>query len=192
MPKVYDWNGTAATQLKKIYDWNGTAATQLKKGYDHNGTTSSLIYNSEYIIFNGTAAANYTGGWVARPSANAAYSAATSGGALSMTQTNYNQTTAIVMNSVNPISFSGYNTLYFTYSGTRKGNGVFMVGVSSNRTNFDSYNTYSSLYVYDRRSSDFSGTVSLNVAGIATGYIQFSVFGSTGNNSMSVTRIWMS
>ena len=52
MPKIYDFNGSAATQIKKIYDWNGSAATQLKKGYDHNGTTSSLIYSAETALSN--------------------------------------------------------------------------------------------------------------------------------------------
>lgn len=58
MAKIYDWTGSAATEIKKIYDWNGSVATQLKKGFDWNGTTASLIYQAipdALILFeNGT------------------------------------------------------------------------------------------------------------------------------------------
>ena len=44
---MYDWNGTASSELGKVYDWDGTTSYQLGKGYDWDGTANNLIYSAE-------------------------------------------------------------------------------------------------------------------------------------------------
>lgn len=51
---IYDWNGSASTEIGKIYDWNLSANTQIGKVYDWNGTTCSLIYIDDLVIASGS------------------------------------------------------------------------------------------------------------------------------------------
>ena len=51
MPKIYDFNGSVATEIKKIYDWNGSAATQIKNGYDWNGSAASRVYQYQSVLY---------------------------------------------------------------------------------------------------------------------------------------------
>lgn len=189
---LYDNNGTASTQIGKVYDNNGTTNTQIGKIYDNNGTTSSLIYTADQTFFNGTTACDYTGGWAGKCVTGTSVAFTTSGASLSMQQTNYADTTAAKIISNNPIAISGASTLKFTYSATRAGNGVFTFGITTVTTDWDVYDTATNLTKYYRISAGGSGTASVNISGISGSYyIRMSVFDSTGNSTLSVTKIWV-
>ena len=179
---IHDHNGTTSTQTSKIYDDNGTTLTQIGKVYDNNGTANTLIYSSEVILFNGTTAAEYTGGWNSAVVAGAG--ATLSGSALKIQQTNYVATTSAKIISKAKISVSGATTLKFTYTATKGGNGTFTFGLSPVTTDWDVYDTAANLTRYARLSTGGSGLS-------GSYYVRFSVFGSTGNNTLSVTKIWL-
>lgn len=189
---IHDHNGTTSTQISKIYDDNGTTLTQIGKVYDNNGTANTLIYSSEVILFNGTTAAEYTGGWNSAVVAGEGAGFTLSGSALKIQQTNYASTTSAKIISKAKIAVSGATTLKFTYTATKGGNGTFTFGLSPVTTDWDVYDTAANLTRYARLSTGGSGTASVNVSGVSGSYyVRFSVFGSTGNNTLSVTKIWL-
>ena len=90
------------------------------------------------------------------------------------------------------MAISGFSTLKFTYTATKDGNGTFTYGISPVTTDWDVYDTATNLTKYTRLSASGSGTASVNVSGVSGSYyVRFSVFGSTGNSILSVTKIWL-
>lgn len=151
-----------------------------------------LVWQSETLLFNGTAACDYTGGWNSAVVAGAGAGFTLSGSALKIQQTNYVATTSAKIISKAKIAVSGAATLKFTYTATKGGNGTFTFGLSPVTTDWDVYDTAANLTRYARLSTGGSGTASVNVSGLSGSYyVRFSVFGSTGNNTLSVSKIWL-
>lgn len=141
MPKIYDWNGTTATEIKKIYDWNGSAATQLKNGYDWNGSAASKVYQSVVYGWNG----GNTGYTVSPRTYNEGY-VTTGTFQVGSNPTSHSRAAALAW--VN-LDFTGFSTLTITYSyynwyyaGGRVGYGTNFSTFAMNQS--DSY--YSSLF----------------------------------------------
>lgn len=44
---IYDWNGSAHSEIGTIYDGNGSVNSQIGAIYDGNGSVNSLIYQAE-------------------------------------------------------------------------------------------------------------------------------------------------
>ena len=151
-----------------------------------------LVWQNETVLFNGTTACDYTGGWNSAVVSGEGASFTLSGSALKIQQTNYASTTAAKIISKSKIAISGASTLKFTYTATKGGNGTFTYGISPVTTNWDVYDTSTNLTRYVRLSASGSGTASVNVSGISGSYyVRFSVFGSTGNSTLSVSKIWL-
>lgn len=188
---IYDHNETTATPISMVYDNNGTTATQIGSVYDNNGTTSTPIYTSEVVLFDTGKTVDYTGGWNVAISSGSAVTFIV-GQSLKIEQTNYAASTSAKIISKAKIAISGASTLKFTYSATKGGNGTFTFGITSVTTDWDVYNTSANLVKYTRLSASGSGTASVNVSGVSGSYyVRFSVFGSTGNSTLSVTKIWL-
>lgn len=49
---IYDNDGTASYEIGKLYDNDGITDYQIGKVYDNDGTADSLIYTSEFELFN--------------------------------------------------------------------------------------------------------------------------------------------
>lgn len=49
---IYDWNGSANSEIGVLYDWDGSANNQIKEVYDYDGSANHLIYNSELALSN--------------------------------------------------------------------------------------------------------------------------------------------
>lgn len=47
---IYDWNGSASTEIGKVYDWDGSASHQIGAVYDFDGTANFLIYTAEQTV----------------------------------------------------------------------------------------------------------------------------------------------
>ena len=186
---VHDHNGTTSTQISKIYDNNGTTSTQIGKVYDNNGTANTLIYSSDMTLFDAGKTVEYTGGWNTAISSGASFNFIV-GQKLQIQQINYAASTSAKIISKAKIAISGESTLKFTYSATKAGNGVFTFAITPVTTDWDVYDTAANLTRYARLSTGGSGTASVNVSGLSGSYyVRFSVFGSTGNNTLSVTKI---
>ena len=48
---IYDNNGTADSNVSRIYDCNATTVFQTDKVYDNDGTADSIVYTSDYILY---------------------------------------------------------------------------------------------------------------------------------------------
>lgn len=188
---IYDNDGTTNYQIGKLYDNDGTTSTQIGKVYDNNGTANTLIYSSDMTLFDAGKTVEYTGGW------NTAISIGTSfnfivGQKLQIQQINYAASTSAKIISKAKIAISGFSALKFTYTATKGGNGTFTYGISPVTTDWDVYDTATNLTKYTRLSASGSGTASVNVSGVSGSYyVRLSVFDSTGNSTLSVTKIWL-
>nr|DAP22400.1 MAG TPA: hypothetical protein [Bacteriophage sp.] len=188
---VHDHNGTTSTQISKIYDNNGTTSTQIGKVYDNNGTANTLIFSSDMTLFDAGKTVEYTGGWNTAIVSGASFTFIV-GQQLKIQQINYAASTSAKIISKAKIAISGFSTLKFTYTATKGGNGTFTFGLSPVTTDWDVYDTAANLTRYARLSTGGSGTASVNVSGISGSYyVRLSVFGSTGNSTLSVTKIWL-
>lgn len=188
---IYDNDGTTTYQIGKLYDNDGTTSTQIGKVYDNNGTANTLIYSSDMTLFDAGKTVEYTGGW------NTAIYTGTSfnfivGQKLQIQQINYAASTSAKIISKAKIAISGFSALKFTYTATKGGNGTFTYGISPVTTDRDVYDTDTNLTKYTRLSASGSGTASVNVSGVSGSYyVRLSVFDSTGNSTLSVTKIWL-
>lgn len=188
---IFDHNGTASTQIGKVFDNNGTASTQIGKVFDNNGTANTLIYSSDMTLFDAGKTVEYTGGWNTAISSGASFNFIV-GKKLQIQQINYLASTSAKIISKAKIAISGFSTLKFTYTATKGGNGTFTYGISPVTTDWDVYDTATNLTKYTRLSSSGSGTASVNVSGVSGSYyVRFSVFGSTDNSTLFVTKIWL-
>ena len=188
---ICDNNGVTSTQIGTIYDNNGTTSTQIGKVYDDNGTANTLIYSSDMTLFDAGKTVEYTGGWNTAISNGASFNFIV-GKKLQIHQINYLASTSAKIISKAKIAISGFSALKFTYTATKGGNGTFTFGLSPVTTDWDVYDTAANLTRYARLSTGGSGTASVNVSGLSGSYyVRFSVFGSTGNSTLSVTKIWL-
>ena len=188
---IFDHNGTASTQIGKVFDNNGTASTQIGKVFDNNRTTNTLIYSSDMTLFDAGKTVEYTGGWNTTISSGASFNFIV-GKKLQIQQINYVASTSAKIISKAKIAISGFSALKFSYTATKGGNGTFTFGLSPVTTDWDVYDTATNLTKYTRLSASGSGTASVNVSGVSGSYyVRFSVFGSTGNSTLFVTKIWL-
>ena len=188
---IHDHNETTSTQIGAIYDDNGTTLTQIGKVYDNNGTANTLIYSSDMTLFDAGKTVEYTGGWNTAISSGASFNFIV-GKKLQIQQINSAASTSAKIISKAKIAISGFSALKFTYTATKGGNGTFTFGLSPVTTDWDVYDTAANLTRYARLSTGGSGTASVNVSGVSGSYyVRFSVFGSTGNSTLSVTKIWL-
>lgn len=49
---VYDYNGSALSEIDVIYDYNGTTTPEIGVAYDYDGTTQSVVYEASTPIYN--------------------------------------------------------------------------------------------------------------------------------------------
>ena len=188
---IHDHNGTISAQISKIYDNNGTTSTQIGKVYDNNGTANTLIFSSDMTLFDAGKTVEYTGGWNTTIVSGASFTFIV-GQQLKIQQLNYAASTSAKIISKAQIAISGFSTLKFTYTATKGGNGTFTFGITTVTTDWDVYDTSTNLTRFARLSASGSGTASVNVSGISGSYyVRLSVFGSTGNSTLSVTKIWL-
>lgn len=182
-----DWNGTVGTELGKAYDWDGTTSHQLGTGYDWDGTSNNLIYSAvpDYLYNAGNTYSDYTGGW-----------AKTTGGTIlghvsGSWDTYWRNKEDVVFNSTN-IACTTSGSGQYRGSQVQTVNKVDLSGVSKltfkyTSSTTETTNRFIAVAVCDSIGGNIlaenitttaSGSITLNVSSISTGYVLFCAYTS--------------
>lgn len=186
---IYEGNGTTNYEIGKVYEGNGTTNNQIGKVYDNDGTTSHLIYSAvpDYLYNAGDTCSDYTGGW-----------AKTTGGTILMHvsgswDTYWRNKEDVVFNSTN-IACTTSGSGQYRGSQVQTVNKVDLSGVSKLTFNYTSSTTettyrYIAVAVCDSIGGNIlaenitttaSGSITLDVSSISTGYVLFCAYTSDG------------
>ena len=176
MPKMYAYN-TSATQIKKRYAMIGSTATQIKKKYAMIGSTATLVYSAETQLFPSSLTFTKGGTNTAGSVSDTALTAKAS----------WNKTYGAISLQVDVTDFS---KIIFTVSertSTEKV-GSTTVGVSDRQypSSFDSYGDNNGVATAVTKAGTYEVDVS-NLSGKK--YVALSAWTSSGDNSITVTKI---
>mgnify|MGYP004603076307 FL=1 len=188
---IFDYDGTSTHEIGKIYeqDQSATITYQIGKMYDYDGTSTHLIYSAvpDYLYNAGDTCSDYTGGW-----------AKTTGGTILMHvsgswDTYWRNKEDVVFNSAN-IACTTSGSGQYRGSQVQTVNRVDLSGVSKLTFNYTS-STTETIYRFivvavcdsiggnilaENITTTASGSITLDVSSISTGYVLFCAYTSDG------------